>query len=170
MILLQLLQVAVEATLEHPFYVIGQGWSSASPERTLIKFQLPCNRLKTGDVCISLSQCSQPQQPRLEASEKMMRPPPPPQIERRRSNSASPSDKLLLKRAFAASTLASTSPLASKRFPPSASPTKQVAFEEPLAKRPKSDQKWEKWYIQYIKEIQSKLYFLWIANSYLNPE
>ena len=139
-------QVAVEATLEHPFYVVGQGWSSAIPERTLIKFQLPCNKLKAGDVCISLSHCSSNQRPKdnLEGQDqqlKMMRPPPVPtlQQERRRSNSASPSDKLLLKRAFAASaTASSTSPLASKRF---TSPTKQVAFEEPLIKRPKSDQK-----------------------------
>jgi len=138
-------QVAVEATLEHPFYVVGQGWSSAIPERTLIKFQLPCNKLKAGDVCISLSHCNRPPTSGLDGGQelKMMRPPPVPtlqQQERRRSNSASPSDKLLLKRAFAASTASTASPLASKRFPNS-SPTKQVAFEEPLIKRPKSDQK-----------------------------
>ena len=52
------LQVAVEATVEHPFYAIGHGWSSSSPNRSLAKFQLPCHQLKVGDICISLSQCN----------------------------------------------------------------------------------------------------------------
>ena len=49
------LQVTVEATLEHPFFVFGQGWSSCSPERTLQRYGLQCSKLLVGDVCISLT-------------------------------------------------------------------------------------------------------------------
>ena len=49
------MQVTVEATLEHPFFVFGQGWSSCSPERTLQRYELSCHRLTVGDVCISLT-------------------------------------------------------------------------------------------------------------------
>lgn len=49
------LQVTVEATLEHPFFVFGQGWSSCDPERTMQRFGLRCQRLSVGDVCISLT-------------------------------------------------------------------------------------------------------------------
>ena len=52
------LEVAVEATLEHPFFALGNGWSSSNPGRSLAKFQLPCHQLKVGDVCISLSHCN----------------------------------------------------------------------------------------------------------------
>lgn len=48
-------QVTVEATLEHPFFVFGQGWSSCQPHRTLQRYGLPCQQLKVGDVCISLT-------------------------------------------------------------------------------------------------------------------
>ena len=50
-----MLQVTVEADLEHPFFVFGRGWSSASPNRTLARYNLQCNELKVGDVCISLT-------------------------------------------------------------------------------------------------------------------
>lgn len=49
------MQVTVEATLEHPFFVFGQGWSACEPERTLQRFGLRCQRLSVGDVCISLT-------------------------------------------------------------------------------------------------------------------
>ena len=48
-------QVTVEATVEHPFFVFGQGWSSCSPERTFQRYGLQCQRLLVGDVCISLT-------------------------------------------------------------------------------------------------------------------
>ena len=48
-------QVAVEAAVEHPFYVFGQGWSSVCPKDTLARYQLPCKELKLGDLCISLT-------------------------------------------------------------------------------------------------------------------
>uniref|UniRef100_A0A914W3N7 AXH domain-containing protein n=1 Tax=Plectus sambesii TaxID=2011161 RepID=A0A914W3N7_9BILA len=48
-------QVSVEATVEHPFFVIGQGWSSCNPDRTRNLYGLPCQRLQVGDICISLT-------------------------------------------------------------------------------------------------------------------
>lgn len=47
--------MTVEATLEHPFFVFGQGWSSCSPQRTLQRYGLQCSKLLVGDVCISLT-------------------------------------------------------------------------------------------------------------------
>lgn len=48
-------QVTVEATLEHPFFVFNQGWSSCDPERTLQRYGLECRKLSVYDVCISLT-------------------------------------------------------------------------------------------------------------------
>jgi hypothetical protein len=48
-------QVTVEATLEHPFFVFGRGWSSCSPDRTSQRYGLSCHKLSVGDVCISLT-------------------------------------------------------------------------------------------------------------------
>ncbi|XP_048755425.1 uncharacterized protein LOC125666259 isoform X1 [Ostrea edulis] len=48
-------QVTVEATLEHPFFVFGQGWSSCEPDRSLHRYGLDCQKLSVGDVCISLT-------------------------------------------------------------------------------------------------------------------
>ncbi|XP_074644835.1 uncharacterized protein LOC141901473 isoform X2 [Tubulanus polymorphus] len=48
-------QVTVEATLEHPFFVFGQGWSSCQPQRTQQRYGLTCHKLSVGDVCISLT-------------------------------------------------------------------------------------------------------------------
>ena len=45
----------MEATVEHPFFVIGQGWSAYNPERTRNFYGLVCHRLQVGDVCISLT-------------------------------------------------------------------------------------------------------------------
>jgi len=146
-------KVAVEATVEHPFYAIGHGWSSSSPNRSLAKFQLPCHQLKVGDICISLSQCnnnnnngsSTATASATSSEAEQMRPPPPPHElhERRRSNSASPSDKLLLKRAAgwpglagaAAGSLTTNCPSPLAGRPKSStlgfqSPTKQVAFAD----------------------------------------
>ncbi|XP_076358168.1 uncharacterized protein LOC143250894 [Tachypleus tridentatus] len=49
-------QVSVEAPVEHPFYVFQQGWSSCSPERSLHRYGLICQKLKIGDICICLTQ------------------------------------------------------------------------------------------------------------------
>ncbi len=48
-------QVTVGADLEHPFFVFGRGWSSASPSLTLARYRLPCHQLKVGDECVSLT-------------------------------------------------------------------------------------------------------------------
>ncbi|XP_067004337.2 ataxin-1 [Anabrus simplex] len=48
-------QVEFESSLEHPFFVYGQGWASCSPERTLQCYGLKCHRLQVGDICISLT-------------------------------------------------------------------------------------------------------------------
>lgn len=45
----------MEATLEHPFFVFGQGWSSCEPDRSLHRYGLDCQKLSVGDVCISLT-------------------------------------------------------------------------------------------------------------------
>lgn len=47
--------MTVEATLEHPFFVFGQGWSSCSVSRSLARYGLDCQKLTVGDVCISLT-------------------------------------------------------------------------------------------------------------------
>jgi hypothetical protein len=52
----QQVQVSVESTVEHPFFVYDRGWSSHSPLRTLQRYQLNCQQLTVGDKCISLTQ------------------------------------------------------------------------------------------------------------------
>lgn len=41
--------------VEHPFFVYGQGWTSCRPEQSTTKYNLNCQHLKVGDVCIFLS-------------------------------------------------------------------------------------------------------------------
>lgn len=48
-------QVEFQSSVERPFFVVGQGWASCSPERTLQCYGLKCHRLQVGDVCISLT-------------------------------------------------------------------------------------------------------------------
>jgi Ataxin-1 and HBP1 module (AXH) len=48
-------QVAVEACEDHPFFVVGKGWSSTSPAATHARFGLQVAQLVAGDTCISLS-------------------------------------------------------------------------------------------------------------------
>ena len=55
LIILISFQVSTEATLEHPFFVFGQGWSSCHPTWTLQRYGLECHKLSVGDVCISLT-------------------------------------------------------------------------------------------------------------------
>ncbi|XP_035679439.1 ataxin-1-like isoform X2 [Branchiostoma floridae] len=47
--------VTVESTVDHPFFVVGQGWSSCRPERTLSRYSLQCHTLTVGDTCVSLT-------------------------------------------------------------------------------------------------------------------
>lgn len=44
----------IEATIEHPFFVYGQGWASCCPEKSLHHFGLKCQKLQVGDICLSL--------------------------------------------------------------------------------------------------------------------
>jgi len=50
----------VEATVEHPFFVFNQGWSSYCPDSTLRRYGLLCQPLLVGDRCISITQRSFP--------------------------------------------------------------------------------------------------------------
>ncbi|XP_037076521.1 ataxin-1-like, partial [Pollicipes pollicipes] len=45
-------EVALEAQLEHPFFVFHRGWSSCSPALTLQLYSLPCRQLEAGDACV----------------------------------------------------------------------------------------------------------------------
>ncbi|KXJ71232.1 hypothetical protein RP20_CCG021164 [Aedes albopictus] len=47
-------RIDIEATIEHPFFVYGQGWASCSPEKSLHHFGLKCQKLQVGDICLSL--------------------------------------------------------------------------------------------------------------------
>lgn len=44
----------MDATSEHPFFVYGHGWASCNPEGSIQAFGLKCQRLRVGDICISL--------------------------------------------------------------------------------------------------------------------
>ncbi|XP_033626764.1 ataxin-1-like [Asterias rubens] len=48
-------QVSLEAPMEHPFFVFGQGWSAVKPGRSLKSYNLGCHKLAVGDVCVSLT-------------------------------------------------------------------------------------------------------------------
>ncbi|CAG9857171.1 unnamed protein product [Phyllotreta striolata] len=48
-------QAEVESSLEHPYFVVGQGWASCSPDRTQRLFGLKVHRLQVGDVLVSLT-------------------------------------------------------------------------------------------------------------------
>ncbi|VDM39758.1 unnamed protein product [Toxocara canis] len=50
----QNIQVSIEAGIEHPYFVVGQGWASCSPEKTRNTYGLICKRLAVGDVCITI--------------------------------------------------------------------------------------------------------------------
>lgn len=45
----------MDATSEHPFFVYGHGWASCNPEGSIQAFGLKCQRLRVGDICISLT-------------------------------------------------------------------------------------------------------------------
>ena len=59
------MQVTVEAPMEHPFFVFGQGWSAVQPDRSLKSYALACHHLAVGDVCISLTVKENGRQPSL---------------------------------------------------------------------------------------------------------
>ncbi|XP_076059102.1 uncharacterized protein LOC143035876 [Oratosquilla oratoria] len=51
-------QVAVDASNDHPFFVLERGWSSCNPDLTLRKYQLQVRQLVVGDRCVSLTKRS----------------------------------------------------------------------------------------------------------------
>jgi len=53
----------------HPMFVYGQGWASCNPQLSLQLYELKCQQLQVGDICLSLVPREQPVTPR---------PPPPP--------------------------------------------------------------------------------------------
>lgn len=48
------LQIDIEASNSHPFFVYGKGWASVSPDNSKEDFGLKCQPLEVGDICISL--------------------------------------------------------------------------------------------------------------------
>ncbi|CAI4230036.1 unnamed protein product [Auanema sp. JU1783] len=46
----------IEVQLEYPLFVVGKGWCSVEPERTLETYGLDARLLKPGDVCITMVQ------------------------------------------------------------------------------------------------------------------
>ncbi len=61
--------MTVESDIEHPFFVFDSGWRSASPERTLARYRLPCTQLKVGDSCISLTKIGEEEEEEEEEEE-----------------------------------------------------------------------------------------------------
>ncbi|GMT28190.1 hypothetical protein PFISCL1PPCAC_19487, partial [Pristionchus fissidentatus] len=48
-------RIDMEVSPEQPFFIIGQGWSSCAPEKTLQIYGLKARLVQQGDVCISLT-------------------------------------------------------------------------------------------------------------------
>ncbi|KAG5897499.1 hypothetical protein JTB14_031121 [Gonioctena quinquepunctata] len=48
-------QVDMESRSDHPYFVMGSGWASCNPDRTLHCYGLKVQRLRVGDVLISLT-------------------------------------------------------------------------------------------------------------------
>ena len=44
----------INATTEHPFWVINKGWSSYSPERTILDHQMKVSKIENGDVLMDV--------------------------------------------------------------------------------------------------------------------
>ncbi len=42
----------INATTEHPFWVIGKGWSSYSPDRTMLDHQMEVSKIEDGDLLL----------------------------------------------------------------------------------------------------------------------
>jgi hypothetical protein len=44
----------INATTEHPFWVIDKGWSSYSPERTIMDHNMKVSKIESGDVLMDV--------------------------------------------------------------------------------------------------------------------
>lgn len=49
----------------HPMFVYGQGWASCDPQLSLQLYELKCQQLQVGDICLSLVPNEQPAAPCL---------------------------------------------------------------------------------------------------------
>lgn len=47
-------QIDIEARVDQPFFVYGQGWKSFDPDESLKCLKLECRKLQVGDICLSL--------------------------------------------------------------------------------------------------------------------
>lgn len=54
------LQVNMEVLPSHPLFVYGQGWASCNPQLSFELFELKCQQLQVGDICLSLVPHEQP--------------------------------------------------------------------------------------------------------------
>ncbi|KAH8354784.1 hypothetical protein KR084_007710 [Drosophila pseudotakahashii] len=62
----------------HPMFVYGQGWASCNPQLSLQLYELKCQQLQVGDICLSLVPRQQPVAPRPPPPPPCPPPPPPP--------------------------------------------------------------------------------------------
>lgn len=46
-----------------PLFVYGQGWASCNPQLSFELYELKCQQLQVGDICLSLVPHEQPQPP-----------------------------------------------------------------------------------------------------------
>ncbi|XP_070135991.1 uncharacterized protein Atx-1 [Drosophila bipectinata] len=47
-------KVNLEVAPAHPLFVYGQGWASCNPQASLQLYELRCQQLQVGDICLSL--------------------------------------------------------------------------------------------------------------------
>ncbi|XP_022210385.2 ataxin-1-like [Drosophila obscura] len=63
----------------HPLFVYGQGWASCNPQLSFQLYELKCQQLQVGDICLSLVPREQMVHP-ISAPPAAPPPPPPPQV------------------------------------------------------------------------------------------
>ncbi|XP_030078913.1 ataxin-1-like [Drosophila hydei] len=64
---MQHLKVNMEVSAPHPLFVYGQGWASCNPQLSFELYELKCQQLQVGDICLSLVEREQPLPPPVEA-------------------------------------------------------------------------------------------------------
>ncbi|XP_032588488.1 ataxin-1-like [Drosophila mojavensis] len=64
---MQHLKVTMEVASAHPLFVYGQGWASCNPQLSFDLYELKCQQLQVGDICLSLVEREQPPPPPVEA-------------------------------------------------------------------------------------------------------
>lgn len=57
----------MEVASPHPLFVYGQGWASCNPQLSFDLYELKCQQLQVGDICLSLVEREQPPPPPVEA-------------------------------------------------------------------------------------------------------